>query len=94
MPIEAIDRPNPQPAPSHVSDKVLSLSVKIEKSKLPGDVYASLKQFRRAACYIAAAMIFLKNNVLLEEDLTFDHVKPRLLGMLGPGFVSGHMLMT
>lgn len=34
-------------------------------------------------------MIFLKDNVLLEEDLSFDHVKPRLLGHWGtcPGLI-------
>lgn len=26
------------------------------------------------------AMIFLRDNVLLERDLTFDDIKPRLLG--------------
>jgi hypothetical protein len=34
-------------------------------------------------------MIFLKDNVLLERDLTFDDIKPRLLGMLLP-----HMLVS
>ena len=28
------------------------------------------------------AMIFLQGNTLLKQDLTFDHVKPRLLGKL------------
>lgn len=34
-------------------------------------------------------MIFLKDNALLEEELTFDHVKPRLLGHWGtcPGLI-------
>lgn len=25
-------------------------------------------------------MIFLRDNVLLDSELTFDHIKPRLLG--------------
>lgn len=29
----------------------------------------------------AIAMIFLKDNVLLERDLTFNDIKPRLLGI-------------
>jgi xylulose-5-phosphate/fructose-6-phosphate phosphoketolase len=35
------------------------------------------------------AMIFLRDNELLESDLTFDHVKPRLLGHWGtcPGII-------
>lgn len=80
MPGEVIDRPNPAPAPSQVPDQVLSLKVELEKQKLPEDAAAGLKEFRRAACYIAAAMIFLKDNVLLEKDLSFEDVKPRLLG--------------
>lgn len=81
MPGEIIDRPNPEPKPSHIPDQVLSLNVKVEKKSLPEDAAIALQQFRRAACYIAAAMIFLKDNVLLERDLTFEDIKPRLLGM-------------
>lgn len=80
MPGEVIDRPNPEAKPSHIPDDILSLCAQVEKTKLPEDAYTSLKAFRRAACYIAAAMIFLKDNVLLERGLTFDDVKPRLLG--------------
>ncbi|KAF2270153.1 D-xylulose 5-phosphate/D-fructose 6-phosphate phosphoketolase [Lojkania enalia] len=89
MPGEVIDRPNPEPKPSHVPDQVLSLSVDVKKQTLPEDANAALKEFRRAACYIAAAMIFLRDNVLLERDLTFDDVKPRLLGHWGtcPGLI-------
>ena len=34
-------------------------------------------------------MIFLKDNVLLEKELTFDDIKPRLLGHWGtcPGLI-------
>jgi xylulose-5-phosphate/fructose-6-phosphate phosphoketolase len=34
-------------------------------------------------------MIFLKSNVLLENNLTFDDIKPRLLGHWGtcPGLI-------
>lgn len=32
-------------------------------------------------------MIFLSDNALMERDLTFDDIKPRLLGML---FVEHH----
>ena len=36
-----------------------------------------------------AAMIFLKSNILLEKELTFDDIKPRLLGHWGtcPGLI-------
>ncbi|KAK3067418.1 hypothetical protein LTS18_001132, partial [Coniosporium uncinatum] len=92
MPGEVIDRPNPQPLPSHLPEEVLKLAVQVEKKTLPEDVNKSLKAFRRAALYIAAAMIFLRDNVLVERDLTFDDVKPRLLGHWGtcPGLVLVH----
>lgn len=39
--------------------------------------------YRRAADYLAAAMIYLRNNVLLTEPLRREHLKPRLLGHWG-----------
>jgi len=57
MPGEVIDRPNPQPTPSHISDQILSFSVDIEKKQLPEDVAKGLKAFKRAACYIAAGTL-------------------------------------
>lgn len=54
MPGEIIDRPNPQPLPSHVPDDVLSLVVKLDKTKLDEDTYNGLQLFRRAANYITA----------------------------------------
>ncbi|MFD7816404.1 phosphoketolase family protein, partial [Streptomyces sp. NPDC059785] len=38
---------------------------------------------RRAADYVAAAMIFLRDNLLLREPLRPEHLKPRLLGHWG-----------
>ena len=54
MPGEVIDRPNPQALPSHIPDDVLKLAVQLDKSKLDETDYDGLKQFRRAANYIAA----------------------------------------
>ncbi|EGY22224.1 xylulose-5-phosphate phosphoketolase [Verticillium dahliae VdLs.17] len=89
MPGEVIDRPNPSALPSQLPDEVLDLAAKIQRKPLDKDVAQSLEDFQNAACYIAAAMIFLKDNALLESDLTFDHVKPRLLGHWGtcPGLI-------
>ncbi|KAH7055723.1 putative D-xylulose 5-phosphate/D-fructose 6-phosphate phosphoketolase [Macrophomina phaseolina] len=89
MPGEVIDRPNPEPLPSHLPDDVLSLAVKLDKTTLPEPHNAQFAAFRRAASYIAAAMIFLRDNVLLERDLSFDDIKPRLLGHWGtcPGLI-------
>jgi xylulose-5-phosphate/fructose-6-phosphate phosphoketolase len=39
--------------------------------------------YRRATNYVAAAAIYLQDNVLLEEPLSPDHIKPRLLGHWG-----------
>ena len=54
MPGEEIDRPNPQPLPSHIDDHVLQLVVRLDKTKLDQPVYTGLQEFRRAANYIAA----------------------------------------
>ncbi|MFY1635042.1 phosphoketolase [Solwaraspora sp. WMMB335] len=43
----------------------------------------ALARYRRAADYLAAAMIFLQDNVLLREPLRPEHLKPRLLGHWG-----------
>ena len=47
-----------------------------------------LALYRRATNYIAAAMIYLQDNVLLEEPLKPEHIKHRLLGHWGT--VPGH----
>ena len=54
MPGEEIDRPNPQALPSNIDDHVLSLAVKLDKTKLKKSTYTGLSEFRRAANYIAA----------------------------------------
>ncbi|KAF1809856.1 XFP domain-containing protein [Eremomyces bilateralis CBS 781.70] len=92
MPVEVVKRPNPEPLPSHLPEGVQELAIIIEKPDLPEDARVGLENFRAAACFIAAAMIFLKDNVLLEQELQFDHVKPRLLGHWGtcPGLILVH----
>lgn len=42
-------------------------------------------EYFRAANYLTAAQIFLQDNFLLERPLTFDDIKPRLLGHWGSG---------
>lgn len=84
MPGEVIDRPNPQPLPSQIPDDVAEkLLVKLDKPKLDDATNEALKKFRRAANYIAAAMIFLQDNTLVKRDLKFEDIKPRLLGHWG-----------
>lgn len=54
-----------------------------------------LEKFIRAADYLAAAQIYLRDNYLLEEPLRPEHIKPRLLGHWGtcPGinFTYAHL---
>lgn len=47
--------------------------------------YTSIDKYIRAADYLTVAQIFLKDNLLMERDLTFDDIKPRLLGHWGSG---------
>lgn len=86
---EVIDQPNPPPTTSHLPPVVERLEVKPPKASLNSHDLCSLREFQRAACYIASAMIFLKDNVLLERDLQLQDVKPRLLGHWGtcPGLI-------
>lgn len=56
MPGEVIDRPNPGPSVSNIPDEVLKLSVSLEKAALDEQDAKALKEFRAAACYIAAGM--------------------------------------
>jgi xylulose-5-phosphate/fructose-6-phosphate phosphoketolase len=44
---------------------------------------AALARYRRATNYLAAAQIYLQDNVLLEEPLQPQHIKDRLLGHWG-----------
>ena len=43
----------------------------------------SLRRYRRAADYLACAQIYLRDNVLLDEPLALEHIKPRLVGHWG-----------
>ncbi|KAI9886487.1 MAG: hypothetical protein M1823_001737 [Watsoniomyces obsoletus] len=75
--------PGPKPIDSQVPDHVKTLAVDLPNAKLDSRSKQALSEFQRAANYIAAAMIFLKDNVLLERDLSHDDIKPRLLGHWG-----------
>lgn len=45
----------------------------------------AFSKYMRAANYLTAAQIFLQDNFLLERPLTFNDIKPRLLGHWGSG---------
>ena len=83
MPGQIIDRPNPQPLPSRIPDYVDNLLVKLDRATLSAETSSALEKYRRAANYIAAAMIFLQDNVYSKRDLTHEDIKPRLLGHWG-----------
>lgn len=79
-----IDQPNPPPEESHLPDGVLQLAISTEDRRFLSDEDRHVVQkFRRAADYLAAAMIFLKENILVQEALKPEHIKPRLLGHWG-----------
>ena len=61
-----------------------------------GQNLENIKKFIRAANYLTVLQIFLQDNFLLEQELKFDDIKPRLLGHWGscPGInhVYAHLL--
>ena len=86
MPTEFHEVPNPPPEKSQLPDSLLSLAINLDNQKkyiLNDNDLAALKAYRRAANYIAAAMIFLKENTLLERKVKKTDIKPRLLGHWG-----------
>lgn len=46
---------------------------------------SAIEKYLRAANYLTVAQIFLRDNFLLDRPLTFNDVKPRLLGHWGSG---------
>lgn len=55
----------------------------------------AFERYNRAANYLTAAQIFLSDNFMMDRDLTFEDIKPRLLGHWGSGpgvnFVYSHL---
>ena len=83
MAIKEADVPNPPALASRIPEQSLLMSARLPTPKLDEKTAEALTEWRRAANYIAAAMIFLGDNVLVEKDLSFDNIKPRLLGHWG-----------
>jgi xylulose-5-phosphate/fructose-6-phosphate phosphoketolase len=50
---------------------------------LDGEQLRKINAYWRAALYLCAGMIYLKDNPLLKEPLKFEHIKKRLLGHWG-----------
>ena len=59
------------------------------------NIIPRLQEYVRASNYLSVAQLYLRDNFLLKEGLTRDHIKPRLLGHWGtcPGinFVYAHL---
>lgn len=77
------DYAGPKPVDSNLPDHVKTLAVDVPHATLDSSTRRGLQDFQRAANYIAAAMIFLRDNVFLERELTSEDIKPRLLGHWG-----------
>src|SRR5438309_2210491 len=50
---------------------------------LAPELLAKMHRYWSAANYLSVGQIYLKENPLLREPLTLDHIKPRLLGHFG-----------
>lgn len=86
MPSNFKEIPNPPPEKSHLPDSLLQLAINLDsekKSVLSDADVKAIQAYRRAANYIAAAMIFLKEDALLERPVKKTDIKPRLLGHWG-----------
>ncbi len=60
MPGQLLYQPNPPPDPSQLPDSILDYSIKLDLTNvLSKEELSALKQFRRAADYIAAGASFL-----------------------------------
>ncbi|KIW48901.1 uncharacterized protein PV06_01460 [Exophiala oligosperma] len=67
---------------SQLPDDALKLGKNLYPEPLHFKTTAHLAEFRRAADYISAAMIFLRDNVLLERDLSPEDIK-HIIGYWG-----------
>jgi len=70
-----LDETIPQPTASRIT---------VEEIRQQHDAkLAASSRYQRVTNYLAAAQIYLKENVLLEEPLKPEHIKDRLLGHWG-----------
>jgi xylulose-5-phosphate/fructose-6-phosphate phosphoketolase len=55
----------------------------VAEGPLTPDLLRRMDAYWRAANYLSVGQIYLRENPLLEEPLSLDHIKPRLLGHWG-----------
>ena len=70
MPGEVIDQPNPPPLTSQLPDSIEELAVKPAKASLNNLDLCSLRDFQRAACYIASGMLHQRLIDIPHKQLT------------------------
>ncbi|KAE8234283.1 hypothetical protein CF326_g675 [Tilletia indica] len=81
------------PVPSRIPSQVVSaLSTDVGediKKRVSSIDFGPIQAFQKAANFLSVAQIYLKDNVLLQEPLSHEHLKPRLLGHHGttPGLI-------
>lgn len=73
----------PHPSSIDATKPLADLAVQLDIETIKDLDIDSLLAFQRVANYLAAAQIFLQSNTLLQNKLTKDDVKPRLLGHWG-----------
>jgi len=90
MPEQLLAQSNPPPEPSHLPKELASLKVELDyKNALSAQELNAIELFCKAGDFLAASMLFLKSNTLLERKVTKEDVKRRILGHWGtdPGLV-------
>jgi xylulose-5-phosphate/fructose-6-phosphate phosphoketolase len=55
----------------------------IKDKPLSEDELRKTDAYMRASLYLCLGMLYLRENPLLKEPLTLEHIKPRLLGHWG-----------
>ncbi len=87
------DSPVDQVSSSGVSQAPVPYSLEGADGPLDPEELARTDAWWRAANYLAVGQIYLRDNPLLTEPLTPEHVKPRLLGHFGtvPGLNLVHV---
>ena len=83
MPIHEPSQANPPADASSLPASLNDLSIRLKLDVLSPEELRDIQHFRRAANYIAAAMIFLKDDVFVERKIKHDDIKHRLLGHWG-----------
>lgn len=84
MPEETPDRPGSPPGKSQLPDSIPECRINLESANvLTPEELEAITKFRHAANCIAAAMISLKDGILLKREIKPEDTESRLLGYWG-----------